>query len=224
MGAIDALKNNCVPVALREVTGLDDNVIISALINEGWTPGEGCHTHRYLKALKKLDVVARPLTELKSKERSAKVKALRTEGGGRILRSNNPIWKNHHYEKLTLGEFCKQHPVGVFIVGVERHLLTVRDGVIYDPNVRRGARRRVRDAHEIMNPAHKKPGAYVKFMRGVGLNGRNGPRYERRFEAMNFCFQQFRTVSDLLTHTKYTRADLNRDIRKGNVIMTDKPF
>lgn len=55
-----------------------------------------------------------------------------------------------HKNRITLKEFCKQHPVGRYWVGVSGHALAVIDGVIYDHSYK--PRRQVLMAFRVYGP------------------------------------------------------------------------
>lgn len=56
--------------------------------------------------------------------------------------------------RISLGRFCKEHPVGRYWIGVSGHALAVIDGVVYD--YKHGPRRLVTRAFRVYGPKEVK--------------------------------------------------------------------
>ena len=129
----------------------------------------------------------------------------------------------------TLAEFRRLFRRGVFIVGVHRHVLVVRDGVVIDPNWRSlGSRRRVWTAYEVLNaapgrsPAPSWPPDLSASLEAVVLPVRarrpETDAYYRYYDMwLHLRHNPGASAGEVLRWTRYTRSDLRRDTRRGLV-------
>lgn len=127
---IDGLGNACCLYAMKAVSGIKDSLIITACRLEGFQTTTGMHQYQWLAAMKRLGI------------RYREVKDIYAVAGG--------------WQDMTLSQFAKRYPVGVFYVTTSRHAFAVRDGHVIDNKKFTGGRRRVRSAFRILNPSKEK--------------------------------------------------------------------
>ena len=110
-------KANCGLHAMREVTGMDDELVIDVAIKAGWKDGFGMGYQSFLRACSALRIEW--TTE----------KCWVTIGG---VKKGQP----------TVAQFAAKYK-GTWAVCIEGHVLVVRDGQVIDNQGRKNLRKRV---------------------------------------------------------------------------------
>ena len=146
---------------------------------------------------------------------------------------------------MTVGEFCKANPEGVFLCTENSHLFVINNGVVMDPNMgnQRRMRRFVRTAYRVHNsvlkpirPKKLPRNPLIKFERRpyVAHSGENNHArcYEEAYRTwLSLTGQEItpekeRTVAIswklLKAHTSYTRVQFRVDLRQGNVSIVEE--
>jgi len=201
---IDNKRNNCVLVALREVSNLSDEAILAAVRECGYKENQGMYSHQYIKAagLLGIDVEAtRYAWDLFPSD----------SGGSRFFSPS----------KCSLSKVLPQIADGVYLVRVNGHLLVSRFGRLVDHNFNRkaGLGRRVIDVMRINNPFIKKVEGFVSCVR---YNPRKrGTGAHERYEEMRRWLSLYpkTTKEVLLEKTSYRQEDYAWDLRRGNIVL-----
>ena len=230
--SIHHFTNNCSLVAVKEVSGAPDRVILDHFQNRGYIPHCGTMDHQYLGVLLDLQIKFENISTLVV-GRSYLVEST-DDDGYRPFRSNPARY-------TTLKQFCKDHPEGVYLVRGNGHAWVVRDGRVIDPNVASGARkkfgRRVENAWHILNPAPstyaEKVGAetyklkrgedpLVRFRYPSTFRKRGTKCFAQEYQARCYI-NQFAKVSgrvrlsELINSTTYDRSIAAWDLKHGHL-------
>lgn len=131
---------------------------------------------------------------------------------------------NGSWSMMTLAKFCKQYPQGDYIVGVNGHVLVVRDGVVVDPNFRKLTSRKT--VHRVNSclvtnaaPAPAPTLGRLRVVRNANeAKRKNTATHNRYYQMHNFLFAYpAATEAELFAGTAYTPADLAYDLAHGHV-------
>ena len=220
--SIKNYANNCTLVALQHVLAdtVTDQEIVDAALNRGWVPGKGMTHYQYTRVGQDLGL------RLKS------VELPRYASKAVHYKRYDPVWDEHYdatrwvTKRVTLAEFCKMHPKGVFFVSTRTHALVVRDGVVWDPNCASSTMGRgVESADEVLNPPE-----WVSPTRICWLPpGKRGTKtHERRQSALLYIknydplapmgsAQRYPTAEEIIANTAYTKADYEWDLARGSL-------
>jgi len=201
---INGKRNNCVLVALREVSNLSDEVILAAVRKCGYKENQGMYSHQYLKAAEILGI---------SVEAS--------KYAWDLFPANGDGSRFFSPSKCSLSKVLPQIADGVYLVRVNGHLLVSRFGRLVDHNYSRqaGLGRRVIDVMRVNNPFVKKVEGFVSCVR-------NNPRqfgtgaHERYAEMRRWLALYPKTTKEvLLEKTSYRKEDYAWDLRRGNIVI-----
>lgn len=212
---ISDLPGNCVPTAFKLVSGLPDKTVFDAAFQAGFESTGGMFQHNWVGMFRTLNLQTEKL----------EAADLRTTG-----LSNDGFSS----QRMTLAAFCRTYNKGVFFVGVAQHALVVQDGAVVDPNwgSKIGGRRRVHLAWKVLNSPLKhvsvdkpKGKRLTKSMTFEAIRifsvYRYGTKhyygYKSLWEVLGKKPVGFRFTLADLERCDYTRAQLNYDIKRGNV-------
>lgn len=230
---ISQLRNNCTLVAVKEVTGLPDEVIVKAFLAAGYVPHKGTMVHQYMRVLTNLGFKHEDVRT--SKHVSMYVE--RRDGYDTVFSANVAFW-------MTLGQFVREYPKGVFVVRQNGHAFVVREGRIVDPNAAKGARkhlrRRIIDAFRISDPASttygkdvgietyklKRGDNPIVYFRHMGSDRRRGTKgYAMEVQARHYISYTMLhaagspvygvRLNDLVRETTYSRSYAAYDLSRG---------
>lgn len=197
---IDELMNNCVLIALREVSGLPDQMILEAVRSHGYRNHRGMYQSDYHEAARDLGI------------QLGEVVAVR----------DLPVPDGDDFDRRwdrSLGKVLPLITDGVYLVRVRGHLLVARNGRMVDHNqgVRSRLRRRVVDVTKVLNPYTPRTEGFVRCVR-------RNPRHKgtgawRRYEVMReYLARNKRTTKkELLANTAYRSDDFAWDLARGNI-------
>lgn len=195
---ISDFNNNCTLVAVKEVTQMDDAVILEAFKRHGYVENKGMKHDAWTTAASELGMQLE------------------------VIRTELNWYADGRYGYMTLGQFIKANPVGVFFISVSRHAFVVRDGKVVDHNqrYRLGLRREVRRAKRVLNApaiAAKETGGYVKVNIQPRFAKRVGTASWQRYLNMTLFLAHNATATpeEIFANTDYTKADFAHDIKKG---------
>ena len=191
-------RNNCVLVALRELTGKPDAEIFAAVRKHGYRDNRGMYVENYFAAAKDLGL---KMTEEKRRW------DLVPSGGDR--------------GKMTLRDFVRAFPKGVFLVRTWGHALVVRDGAVVDPNWRRraGLGRGIVGAAEIFNAHRSELKGHVVMVRPHIRRRTPGAR-ERWAKVVDLLRREGDVTPErLLRETGFHKIDFEWDLKRGNLKM-----
>lgn len=176
---ISSYRNNCTLVMLKLVTGRSDADITEAAARNGWKPHRGMHDIQWKRAARELGVVYRAA----GREFSLRVAEYYGTDcfGAELFSSAYTLFINGHKKddrdcngrkkirEMTLNEFLRvAEPGKTYVVGVDRHVFVVCDGIVIDKNYYQfGGKRKVKKIIEVTNPACQSPrlGMYVRAVR-----------------------------------------------------------
>jgi hypothetical protein len=230
--SIRHFTNNCSLVAVKEISGAPDRVILELFQNRGYIPHRGTRDHQYLGVLSDLQIEYVNIST-SVEGRSALVEDTDDDGYA-TFRLNAARY-------VTLKQFCAEHPEGVFLVRGNGHAWVVRDGRVIDPNVAQGARkrlgRRVENAWHILNPGPstyaEKVGAetyklkrgedpLVRFRYPSTFRKRGTKCFAQEYQARCYINQfakvsQRVRLSDLTSGTSYDRSIAAWDLKHGHL-------
>lgn len=204
--SIHQYKNNCVLVAIKEVSNLDDATILMAVRRHGYRNDRGMHQRNYMLAMSELGV---RLGQLVSPPIEYE---LCGSDDGWSRRSRRP--RGSSLAEL-LGSALSR---GVHLVRTRGHLLVVRDGRLVDRNFRHrpSLKRLVVDYVEVLNPHRPEVRGHVRVVRQY----RKQTGRLARFKAMaDFVGLHPNGVTrdQVLASTPYTVTDFAWDLRRGNI-------
>ncbi len=184
------LDNNCTLRAVKEVSRLDDKVILDAFLKHGYKPNAGMTHDKWTAAAKDLGLKMEEVETTKD---------------------------NIHY--ITLAEFVRSYPIGTYFVSVHAHALVVRDSKIIDNPGSLGYRRRVRRAKRVLNAPALERIIATKLAVHISPDRakRRGTESYKRYVAMvNYISTNpAAKPSEIFKATIYTDADFNHDLKKG---------
>jgi len=195
MSQIDKFNNNCTLIAVREFTHHGEDAILSAFRDNDYRENHGMYHHKWTRAATQLglDLQKIPYSEIYN---------------------------------LTLAAFLKKFPEGDFFVTISGHAFNVRNGRVIDPNTGGKTRARVQTAERVLNAKQPKTGTRFKMERWPGW-GKSAAKARRR-EAYHFVRthtiendRRLPEAKDVIANTSYTKADLNWDVKRGLVTLTN---
>lgn len=206
---IETFSNNCTLVAVKSVlngTKTDDE-ILAAFREENYRDNQGMTHHRWTSAAERLGL------------KLEKVKLEKPRGTWQEY--EDPYWggtrERYIRGKVTIGQFCKLHPEGVFFISTVDHALVIVNGSVWDQNcVSSGLGRAVESAKRVLNSPlqeiEDRPISWIK-------RGRFGTdSYYRRASAMAHISNNGPcSWQELVEETQYTEADHRFDKRRGNL-------
>lgn len=219
---VSDLPGNCVPTAFKLVSGESDERVFNAAFKCGFESTGGMYQYNWIKMFDLLGL----------SHEKCDLNTIKTTSRDR--------WGYESFNHGTLAAFCREFKDGVYLVSVARHLLVVQDGAVVDPNMgsRIGGRRRVHQAWKIhqsplkaVSVADKPKGKKLtKSMTFEVIRGfttyRYGSKHRLGYESLQRLphvgiqkGSRF-TLADLAL-CDYTRAQLNYDIKRGNVRIVD---
>lgn len=197
-------RNNCVLVAIKEVTGLPDAEIFKAVRRHGYKNDHGMYQHDYHVALQELGT---QLEKVKYQELIAGAPAKATS-----IRS---------LHGLTINRALRFLRHGVYLVTTRSHVLVVRDGKLVDHNYRwRSALgRTVYGVWRVLNPHMPVKTGKLRVVR-QNTRRRNTRTWHAYEEAKNLIGHlEGPTRERLLAYCKiYNAIDLAWDIKRGNIV------
>ena len=202
---INSKRNNCVLVALREVSNLPDEAILSAVRKHGYREDKGMYQGHYHAAAQNLGLLlgetVRPQAFFPAEASSGHVYSL-------------------PFRKMTINKVLPHLSKGVYFLRVEGHVMVVRDGRLVDHNWSKASlRRRVLDVTQVLNAYVPPVKGYVKCVRSRGR--RAGVPSWHRYEAMKAYLKANpeTTPEQLVSNSPYLKADVRWDLKRGNIII-----
>lgn len=229
---IEHFTNNCTLVAVKEVSGASDRVILDLFQKRGYIPHHGTRDVQYMGVLTDLGI---RWEEVKTGiDGRTNLVWGKTACGSSTLK-----WNSARF--MTLKQFCVSNPEGVFVVRGNGHAWVVRDGRVIDPNVASQAKkklsRRVEAAWRILNPASstyaEKVGAetyklrrgddpivrfrYFSTFRRKGTKCYDQELEARRYINLNNRSGQGMKLSKITANTSYNRSIAAWDLKHGHL-------
>lgn len=210
---IEAFNNNCTLVAVKFVlngTKTDDE-ILAAFREQGYVDNHGMRHNQWTDAAANLGL---NLVKVKIPRKEGKyVLARREDSWGDEMTVRR--WVPGRY---TLAEFCKDHPYGTFLVSLKWHAVVVTDGKLWDPNcAQQTMARGVEAAKEVINAPEIKISGKITWVPAGKIGSQT---WERRATARAYIDAMGGAgvdAEELITKTKYTRADYDWDVKRGNL-------
>lgn len=202
---ISGYRNNCVLVALKEVSGKSDDEIMSAVRRCNYKNDKGMYYEDYMRAARLLGV----------------------EIGEQRWHYDLQRISGDQFKRLTLAATIKQFlQRGTWLVRTDRHVFVVRDGKLIDRNWHRSASlgRRLVDITEVKNAFVAKLDGFVRVVRRTPR--RPGTKAFRKFQDLRHFLDMYpKTTKDqLLNHFAqftdgggYDATDFAWDLKRGNV-------
>ena len=206
MEKIDNFTNNCTLIAVREVTRLSDEEILTAFRKVGYVDNKGMRNSQWTKAAQML--------------------------GCKLSKVDNRYDKvgQSWRERMTLAMFCREYPYGTYFVSVSGHALVIRDGKIIDHNygMTWSPSRKVVFAHRVVNA----PEVNVELTEFLEIPYPGAKKNWTKSGMRFWCAASFIrdrgdvTLEDILRETPYTMADFKHDLKErsdqiqGEEIMT----
>jgi hypothetical protein len=207
MEKITDYRNNCVLVALKEVSGKDDAEIFRAVRNHNYKNNGGMYQSDYMKAATELGIEMSDVRSCYSLF-ADQFNEMRSRGNFNIP------------SRTTLTAVLKKLNKGTFLVRTPGHILVIRDGRVVDKNFykpRLG--RSTVDYVEVLNAHQEKKVGGLKAVR------RNSRRYGTRAytigqQAFDYLAKNpTATAADVLRNCPgYKRNWLDWDIKRGNIV------
>jgi hypothetical protein len=200
MERIAHYRNNCVLVAIKEVSGRDDVDILAAVRKHGYKNNHGMWKHDYDKALTDLGM------ELGS---TIQAYDLRKVCGA------------DQFKPITLRTVLSylKRKTGVWMVRVRGHVFTIREGRLVDTNIRKAALgRRIVDITEVLNPYRPVISGLVTYARSINPKRFGSSSYSRFHEMMNYVRTHGPVKKEVLFEkTSYHSGDYRFDLERGNI-------
>lgn len=197
-------RNNCVLVALKEVTGKDDAVILAAVRKRGYRDNRGMHQHDYHRAASDLGIDLGPPIDAWNLRRRLNLPTIGSLTLRRVIR-----------------HFLQE---GTWLVRTRCHVFVVRNGRLIDKNWSTSSLgRKVVDVTRVVNPHVAEKQGFVRVLR---------PRCRRRGTAAWQRFEDMRLYLDKNPHTTkeellsqcagkgdsgYDATDFAWDLSRGNI-------
>lgn len=207
MERIEQFRNNCVLVALKEVSGKSDAEILAAVRRHNYKNNKGMYQDDYMKAGRELGMEfgeSKYCTFLYADEFST-------------MRSNG----NFNIPRVTLSAVAKKLNKGTFLVRTNRHVLVIRDGRVIDKNWTRtpSLGRAAIDYTEVKNAYQAEKTGVLKVAR------RNSRKFgTRAYTIGQQAFDYIRnnpkaTAADVLKNCPGYKANwLAWDLKRGNIV------
>lgn len=197
---IRSKRNNCVLVALKDVSGKTDAEIFAAVRKHGYRDDRGMYTENYHRAAADL---------------------------GLFLGSERHYWDlacvagSTGPRHITVRQCVKMFPKGAYFLKTRGHVFVLRDGIVSDPNWahRGGMARKVFSVTEILNPHVPEVKGLVCLVRPMVRRRTPGAR-ERWAKVLRF-FERVPTwectPERLLRETGYRKLDFDWDLKRGHL-------
>lgn len=196
MSQIDKFNNNCTLVAVREFSDATEDQILAAFRANDFIANRGMYHHKWIKAATDLGL------------RVSKLSYQQING-------------------MTVAAFCKKFNEGDFFVTISGHALNIRDGRVIDTNTGGKARARVRTAELVHNAKPAESGERFVMERFPGWS--KSAAKNRRRDAYHWAAEYSRnndrrlpTADEVVSNTSYSKADLNWDVKRGFVTLTNR--
>ena len=198
MECIGQYANNCVLVAIKEISGRSDEDILTAVRRYGYKENHGMHCENYDRAIKDLGI--------ECGKRIGMYEMMMTSGEER-------------FTPITVSKILKRLQRGCWLVRTRGHLFVVRAGRLVDPNFRRRAAlgRHVVDIVEVFNP-------YSPKVKGLVTYHRSNPKKFlsaswKRYQEMVEYIKKYGPIEKeiLFKNTSYHAGDYRFDLERGNI-------